>query len=92
MWVLARRGKVRAMLRAIRVPVLLLHGDRDRLVPISAARSAASDNPHWRFAVAPGIGHVPQLEAPEWTLRQIRGWLVTDAAEAADLARGAEPG
>jgi pimeloyl-ACP methyl ester carboxylesterase len=92
MWVLARRGRHAAMLRGIRVPVLLLHGDRDRLVPIAAARSAAADNPHWRFAVAAGIGHVPQLEAPDWTLDQIETWLDTDAAGAVDLAREAAVG
>jgi len=92
LWVLARRGRHAAMMRGIRVPVLLLHGDKDRLVPVAAARAAAADNPGWRFAEAAGIGHVPQLEAPDWTLEQIWAWLDTDAADAADLARDAAVG
>jgi pimeloyl-ACP methyl ester carboxylesterase len=91
-WVLARRRRYAAMMRAIRVPVLLLHGDRDRLVPVAAARTAAADNPSWRFVVAEGVGHVPQLEVPEWTVEQIVSWLDTDARIAQDLAREAATG
>jgi pimeloyl-ACP methyl ester carboxylesterase len=92
LWVLARRGRHAAMLRAIRVPVLLMHGDADRLVPVAAARNAARANPSWRFEVAEDVGHVPQLEAPEWTISVIRDWLATDGATAADLAREAAAG
>jgi pimeloyl-ACP methyl ester carboxylesterase len=89
MWLLARRWQFTAMLRRIRVPVLLLHGDRDRLVPIGTARAAAAANPSWRFAVAHGVGHVPQLEVPQWTFERIAEWLASDAAAAAALTRGA---
>ncbi|MFZ0159326.1 MAG: alpha/beta hydrolase [Kineosporiaceae bacterium] len=92
MWVLARRGRHAELLRNITVPVLLLHGDKDRLVPIAAARAAAAANQHWRFAVAHGVGHVPQLEVPDWTLDQILHWLATDAAAAAGLAGEASTG
>jgi pimeloyl-ACP methyl ester carboxylesterase len=91
-WVLARRGRYRELMRQIRVPVLLLHGDQDRLVPIAAARAAASDNPSWRFAVAEGVGHVPQLEVPDWTVAQITDWLAAEAADARELAREATLG
>jgi pimeloyl-ACP methyl ester carboxylesterase len=91
MWVLARRRTHAAMLRRIRVPVLLLHGDRDRLVPIAAARQTAAANPTWRFEVARGIGHVPQLEAPRWTVGRIRDWLATDGAIAARAASPPKP-
>ena len=86
LWVLARRRAHAAMLRRIRVPVLLLHGDQDRLVPIAAARMTAAAHPTWRFEVARGIGHVPQLEAPRWTVGHILDWLSTDAAAAARAA------
>lgn len=86
-WVLARRREHAATLRSLRMPVLLLHGDEDRLVPIEAARMAAAANPRWRFVVAEGIGHVPQLEAPRWTVDQIDDWLDTAAARAVSSAR-----
>jgi pimeloyl-ACP methyl ester carboxylesterase len=89
MWLLSRRRRFAAMLHGIRAPVLLLHGDRDRLVPIGAARAAAAANPSWRLEVAQGVGHVPQLEVPEWTVGRILEWLKSDGAAAAGLARGA---
>jgi pimeloyl-ACP methyl ester carboxylesterase len=84
---LARRSAFTAIIKAIRVPVLLLHGEKDRLVSIGAARAVAAANPSWRFEVAPDVGHVPQLEAPVWTASHIRDWLATDASDAAALTR-----
>lgn len=63
------------MLSSIEVPVLMIHGTRDRLVPIRVARVAAAANPHWSFAMATGVGHVPMLEAPNWTAERILEWL-----------------
>lgn len=85
----SRRRQFASMLHQITAPVLMLHGDRDRFVPISAARATARANPAWRFEVATGIGHVPQLEAPEWTTDRILAWLSTEGAEAVHLARAA---
>jgi pimeloyl-ACP methyl ester carboxylesterase len=56
------------------VPTLLLHGDRDRLVAVEAARHAAALRPDWTFEVMPGVGHVPMLEAPAETLDAMRRW------------------
>lgn len=64
-----------AALRGIPVPVLLVHGDRDRLMPVEAARAAARANPGWTYVEAAGVGHVPQLEVPEWTAGQVLRWL-----------------
>ncbi|GAA3815152.1 hypothetical protein GCM10022226_39950 [Sphaerisporangium flaviroseum] len=71
----ANRGAYWSAMRAITAPVLLMHGERDRLVPISAAREAASRNPNWRFESLPGIGHVPQLEAPDLVADLLLDWL-----------------
>lgn len=90
MWVLADRRRLAAMQRSIDVPVLLLHGDRDRLVNIASARAAAAANPSWQFGVARGMGHVPQLEAPTWTVEMVLGWLA-DNPRAADIAAQARP-
>jgi pimeloyl-ACP methyl ester carboxylesterase len=80
--VLARRRWLYALMDRISVPVLLLHGAKDRLVPIAAARSVAKSNPTWRFEVAEDVGHVPQLEAPQWTIDQIEDWMASDGAVA----------
>jgi pimeloyl-ACP methyl ester carboxylesterase len=71
----ARRGRYWAAMRAIAAPVLLIHGGKDRLVPVRSAQEAATRNPGWRFEVLPDIGHVPQLEAPEAVAGLVLEWL-----------------
>ncbi len=83
LWVLADRGKYSSMQRAVDSPVLLLHGDRDRLVNVGAARAAADANPSWTFEIAHDVGHVPQLEVPEWTAERILTWLAEHPVNAA---------
>jgi pimeloyl-ACP methyl ester carboxylesterase len=80
MSMVTRRSAFLATTKAIRVPVLLLHGEKDRLVKITAARAVAAANPGWRFEVAPDVGHVPQLEVPDWTAGRILDWLATDVS------------
>jgi len=65
----------RQAVRSVDCPVLLLHGDADRLVPVSAARAAARSYPSWAVMVLPGVGHVPQLEAPADCAAVISDWL-----------------
>jgi pimeloyl-ACP methyl ester carboxylesterase len=84
-----RRREFASMLSQIMAPVLLLHGDQDRLVPIGAARAAVRANPTWRLEIAEGTGHVPQLEAPQWTAERIIAWLNAEGADAVELARTA---
>jgi pimeloyl-ACP methyl ester carboxylesterase len=62
-------------IEALRCPVLLLHGAQDRLVPASAAQAAARAHPSWELVLLPGVGHVPQLEAPRECAAAISSWL-----------------
>lgn len=75
MLLLARPKYYQSLLNRIKPPVLLVHGDRDRLVPVSAARAALAGNPKWDSAILPGVGHTPQLEAPELVLEHVTSWL-----------------
>ena len=69
------RGPYRAALDAVRCPVLLIHGSRDRFVPPAFARAAAIRHPDWRLIVMPEVGHIPQMEAPHrWTVA-VHRWL-----------------
>lgn len=72
---LTRSGGIRRRLQRIQAPVLLLHGDRDRLVSLDVARATARAFPDWELRVATDVGHVPMLEVPEWTAEQILDWL-----------------
>jgi pimeloyl-ACP methyl ester carboxylesterase len=62
-------------MRSLVQPVLLIHGDRDRLVPITAARAAAAANPKWDNEILHGVGHTPQLEDPDAVIRAVSRWL-----------------
>jgi pimeloyl-ACP methyl ester carboxylesterase len=73
--VLSRRGTYNAMMAGIDVPVLLIGGEADRLVPVAAMRQAAARNPQWESVMLPGVGHTPQLEVPDAVADAIRGWL-----------------
>lgn len=89
MTVLGTRRRYMRTLRSIRRPILLLQGDGDRLVSVETARRVAAMNPSWRYEEAHDIGHIPMLEAPEWTLAQITDWMARQGADAVEAARRA---
>ena len=72
--VLGWPGRYREMAARLDRPVLVIHGECDRLVPVAAARRAAAAYAGWAAALLPGIGHTPQLEAPDAVVAAIRGW------------------
>src|SRR3569623_2757513 len=76
--------KLQRAMASIEAPVLVLHGARDRHVPVRAARQAAKTYPHSRLEVAENVGHVPMLEAAEWTAGHILDWLVGEVLNPAD--------
>jgi pimeloyl-ACP methyl ester carboxylesterase len=49
----------------IEIPVIVLWGDRDRLCMPAGAAELAKLLPHARIEMLPGIGHTPQIEAPD---------------------------
>lgn len=59
---------------AIRCPVLLLHGRRDRLVPAHLAEATLRRMPTWRGRIWPGVGHAVMLEAPGRFLAEVGDW------------------
>lgn len=81
----------RAVIASLTHPVLVIHGERDRLVPVSAARAAARAHPSWSLVVLPDVGHVPQLEAPRGCADAIFSWLDTGGRPAAHSATATMP-
>jgi pimeloyl-ACP methyl ester carboxylesterase len=79
MRLLSRPQLVRRAFSRITAPVMLIHGDHDRLVSINVAKATAREFPAWRFEIAEDIGHVPMLEAPAWTTEKIFDWMEHDA-------------
>ena len=63
-------GEVVSLLRNAEVPILILHGEHDKLVPLSNSRRlyrqlGGSSTPRVRLIEIPECGHCPQEERPE---------------------------
>lgn len=72
--VLLARGRFMKIIHGIGAPVLIVHGDRDELVPVEAAQWLADTRPDWELHVLAGVGHVPQLEAPDHFMGLVTAW------------------
>lgn len=70
--VLVRPGPLLARIDA---PVLLLWGAEDGMIPVANARDYLRALPDARLVRLPGLGHVPQEEAPEISLVPVRAFL-----------------
>ena len=58
----------------LRAPTLVMHGERDRLVPLAASKLLAARIPDAELVVVPGAGHAYALEAPERSLELLLDW------------------
>ena len=70
---LLRPARARLYRDAVRCPVLVMHGGRDRVVPLEPTLAAVREE--WEVRVFPELGHMIQLEAPEVFLRALDDWL-----------------
>ncbi|MGH2556930.1 MAG: alpha/beta fold hydrolase [Actinomycetota bacterium] len=68
-------GRYRSLVRSITRPALVMHGARDRLIPVGTAREAAANHPNWKLVVIDDLGHIPQMEAPGRWLAEVEQWL-----------------
>ncbi|MBV7264733.1 alpha/beta fold hydrolase [Erythrobacter ani] len=59
----------------IEAPTLILWGTEDRLIPLAAGEWLDEMMPNSQLIAYPNIGHLPQKEAPEATLSDVRKWL-----------------
>ena len=62
-------------LGALKIPVLVITGDDDRIVSPQASRYCAGVIPHAQLAVLPHAGHLPQEETPEILLQTVHAFL-----------------
>jgi len=67
--------KLTAQYRTISVPVLILWGAEDKVVPVSVAKKFKRDIPDAELVIFPRCGHIPPEEEPEKTNRIITGFL-----------------
>ena len=65
-----RRRTLEAMER-VEAPTLYVRGAEDPLVLRATTAMVERTRPDWTVEEADGIGHVPMIEAPQWTARRI---------------------
>lgn len=71
-------GGVEDKIRAVRAPVLLIWGERNKRVPLALAyetRDLLVGSPDVKLEVLPGIGHMLVQEAPQESARIVGAWL-----------------
>jgi pimeloyl-[acyl-carrier protein] methyl ester esterase len=66
---------LRAELPQLRIPVLLLHGNRDTLAPVAASQWMAQQLPQARLHVIEGASHAPFLSHPATFMQTVRPFL-----------------
>jgi pimeloyl-ACP methyl ester carboxylesterase len=59
----------------VRCPTVIVHGERDRIIPVDASRILHQRIPGSSLVVLPRSGHCPQLDAPGDVVRLILGLL-----------------
>ena len=64
-----------ARIATLKMPVLILWGAEDRLIPLSAGEWFAQAIPASKLIVYPGIGHIPMEEAPDRSAADVSAFL-----------------
>lgn len=59
------RADLRPLLKAIKAPTLIIHGDRDEICPPAAAAYLKDNVRESKLIILKGAGHAPMVEAPE---------------------------
>jgi pimeloyl-ACP methyl ester carboxylesterase len=63
------------LLRQIQVPVLLVWGDSDKMIPVGNAADYVREMPQAKVVTFPALGHVPHEEAPAQSLVPVKAFL-----------------
>jgi len=73
----------------ISVPTLLLWGGSDQWIPVSHVKLWKRDLPGIHVIVYDGVGHIPQVEIPEQSARDVHQWLsATSARDTGSMTPG----
>jgi pimeloyl-ACP methyl ester carboxylesterase len=79
-----RPGAYHRLAGAVRCPVLVIHGDRDHVVPVAFARAAVAAHPDWTIRELRAAGHRPHRDQPQAWADVATRWL-------AGVIAGSEP-
>lgn len=68
------------------MPTMVIWGDADNIIPVSHAEHAREAMPTARVEILPGVGHFPQVEAPERLVELLRDFLASTEPVAVSAA------
>jgi pimeloyl-ACP methyl ester carboxylesterase len=69
------RTTTKEALAGINVPVMIMWGEDDNLIPVSSARWFAEAIPTAKLVIYPKVGHIPMEEIPEQSAADVKAWL-----------------
>ena len=80
--------RIHALAEKVTSRALILHGEEDRLVPVSFSRAFADRHPSFELQVLDDVGHVPQMEDAERFVARVASF-VEEPIEEAPTSRAA---
>jgi len=69
---MAERMDSTPLLSSLRVPLVIIHGDSDALIPVDRAREIKTALPAAHLVEINGAGHIPMMEAKEKTAQALK--------------------
>ena len=85
------RSQVRARLAEIRIPTLIVWGERDRILPVRHGRALHEGIAGSKLRVFPRCGHCPQIERADDFCETVESWLA-QVGDGGDGGEGGEVG
>ncbi len=64
------------------LPILLIWGDQDRIIPVAHGYAAHEAMPSSRLEVLRGVGHFPHVESPAAVVKILDDFIATTAPSA----------
>jgi pimeloyl-ACP methyl ester carboxylesterase len=68
-------GEVRALLGAFKMPVLVMHGQEDEIIPVAQGQALAAAIPGSTLILYPKTGHIPMEEEAGKSAADLDQWL-----------------
>jgi pimeloyl-ACP methyl ester carboxylesterase len=69
---MAERTDSTSLLSSLNVPVVIIHGDSDALIPVDRAREVKAALSQAHLVEISGAGHMPMMEAKEKTAEALK--------------------
>lgn len=88
---LSREPEKWAEIGTLKMPVLLLWGKQDKVIPVSHAKAFEAAIPGAKLVIYDDAGHLPMEETPELVARDIAGWVEGVEGQKSALSVSPEP-